>query len=287
LILSLLIHALALFIIFSLKFSYKVFPDKPKAMDVVLSPPIIIGEKIIVPRSQMSSAKTPAGARVEAPIGGAIGRPLSRREASQAKETSSQPSGQEGAAQAEPGFLPIYPELSSKFDLAPSSETKINIIPYSMLKKQKFIDSGKYKELPRIDVSRYSFSGLTGPGGNRTRPGSGRGTGVPGPGQSGSATFNIQGYDISPWATEALNRIQKNWLIPSSQTTTASGKVGISIVIEKTGEISQIEVTLTSEDQWLDQAALEALRSSGPFAKLPADFPLKNLEAYFLFEYGE
>jgi TonB family protein len=264
-----------------------VFPERPKATDVILSPSIITGKKIILPRSQMASSRSPADAAVEAPIGGAVGRPLSRREASQAEETSSQPSGQGGAAQAEPGFLPAYPDLSSKFDLVPSSETKINIIPYSVLKNQKFVDTGKYRELPRIDVSRYSLLGIPGGRGIKTGPGAGKRSGVPGPSQSSSATFNIQGYDLSPWASEALNRIQKNWLIPSSQMTTASGKVGISIVIEKTGEISQFEITLSSEDQWLDRAALEALQSSGPFVKLPADFPLRNLEAYFLFEYGE
>ena len=292
---SFLINGLLLYVAFSTKFAYKVFSLGPKSTEMTLLPALPPDVKA----SLIPAKKLPIkpGAK-PAPPGQEAGKTAKPSGPQEAAGTSAQgrkslapppgiPSGQPG--QARPAFEPAFPELSSRFDLVPPSETKVNITPYSKLKEQKFIEAGKYRALkgvPDIDLAKYPFWGIPGISGGKAGTG-GKVTGMVGAGQRGTATFNIQGYDISPWATEAINRIQKNWAIPSLQATNPAGKVGISVVIETSGEISQIEIILSSMDQWLDQAAYDALRLSAPFAKLPADFPKKNLEAYFLFEYGQ
>ncbi len=276
-----------LYLAFTARFAYKVFPLKTQTTEVTLPPPLPPGVKSNLVPSKKPPAKPGPGpaTQLTGSQGSAGAGQVQRR-----KSLATPPGIPSGTpAEARQGFEPAFPELSSQFDLVPPSETKINITPYSLLKEGKFIQSGKYKaprELSQADLAKYAFWGISGVRGGGTAK-QGVVGGTSGTGQRGSATFNIQGYDISPWATEALNKIQKNWNIPSLQTANPAGKVGISVIIEKSGEISQLEITLSSLDQWLDQAAVDALKLSAPFSRLPADFPKSNLEAYFLFEYGE
>ena len=108
----------------------------------------------------------------------------------------------------------------------------------------------------------------------------GEGSGTVGQGQ---AFFNIENYDLKPWAKRVLLSIQKNWVIPMATETTVDQPVEIIIVIEKNGKISSLKVKQSSNSDTFDQAALNALRLSSPLPNLPQDFPNKNLEARFTF----
>jgi TonB family protein len=122
-------------------------------------------------------------------------------------------------------------------------------------------------------------------GGGRTAAGvgeSGTGDGTS-PVDQGQAFFNIENYDLTPWAKRALLSIQKNWLIPMATEKSVDQPVEITIVIEKNGNISSIKVNRPSNSDTFDQAAVNALRLSSPLPNLPRDFPDKNLEARFMF----
>ena len=111
--------------------------------------------------------------------------------------------------------------------------------------------------------------------------------GVGGATQEARASFRVEDYDISLWAEQVVNTILVNWIIPYPQELGVKGVVGISVVIEKNGELSSARVVSSSLILLLDEAALKALRESAPFPALPDEFPRVSIEAYFEFHYGD
>lgn len=129
---------------------------------------------------------------------------------------------------------------------------------------------------------------------NRKEAGSGSGGTAAGLGESrtgdssrpvgqSQAFFNIENYDLTPWAKRVLLSIEKNWLIPMATEERVDQPVEITIVIEKNGKIYSIKVKQSSNSDTFDQAAVNALRLSSPLPSLPRDFPDNNLEARFIF----
>ncbi len=94
---------------------------------------------------------------------------------------------------------------------------------------------------------------------------------------------SVSNYDLSPWASQAIAQIQKNWLIPSIQAAGSAESVEIVVVVLKNGAISSAEILAPSENRKFDQAALEAVESSSPLPPLPGDFPAASLEVSFVF----
>jgi TonB family protein len=103
----------------------------------------------------------------------------------------------------------------------------------------------------------------------------------------GKTSFNINKLDISPWAREVVEKIQKNWAIPTSQDDGKKNVVEIKVSIGKNGELLNVSIRNSSAHPTLDQAALNAIRISAPFPELPENFPNNNLDVHFLFQYNE
>jgi TonB family protein len=103
----------------------------------------------------------------------------------------------------------------------------------------------------------------------------------------GKASFNINQIDISPWARDVVEKIQKNWAIPTSLEDDGKNAVEITASIGKNGDLLNVGLRNSSAHPVLDRAALHAVRISAPFPKLPENFPYENLEAHFLFQYNE
>jgi len=103
----------------------------------------------------------------------------------------------------------------------------------------------------------------------------------------GSASPGVRGFDISPWAQLLVNIIQRNWVLPPEDAAKASGRVGITIIVDGNGQLSTVRVINSSSNQLLDRAALDAIARSLPFPRLPQGFPDRQLEAYLLFDYHE
>jgi TonB family protein len=108
---------------------------------------------------------------------------------------------------------------------------------------------------------------------------------IPGEGGEGQGFFDVKHYNLRPWAKKALSRIQANWRIPSFSKQNSREHVEITVLIEKDGTISSLQIKKSSTVETLDQAALNALRLSSPLPQLPEDFPIKNLKASLKFNY--
>jgi TonB family protein len=139
---------------------------------------------------------------------------------------------------------------------------------------------------PLPDFSKYG-RGATGGGGygtGRGRVGSGGGGGGS---QRIGVSIPLKGYDILPWATAVIDRLQVHWTLPSVMSLPKTSKVSFIVVVKKTGELESIEVLEGTTVEVLDRAALEAIRASLPFPALPPDFPGDLLEMTFEFVYND
>ncbi|MDW7759134.1 MAG: hypothetical protein SCM96_00660 [Acidobacteriota bacterium] len=100
-----------------------------------------------------------------------------------------------------------------------------------------------------------------------------------------SVFISRQTVDMGPWAEAMMTRILSKWTLPEAHQIVRRSQVAISAVIEKSGEISRLDVLSGTSSSFLDIAALEALKLSSPLLRLPEGFPDANLEALFLFTY--
>lgn len=295
LIISLIIHGVCLYFIFTFKVTYKIFPKMEEVTDVVIVPPIP-EEKLFLP-----GVKELFG--IEGRIGPFTGgersilsTPGAGKVGSPAKEVPAAQLPLKFQAQEIPGIEKSFSKkASSEFQLALPLPSRLNLAPPSAREKKEVIDLNKYREKRPVDLSRYSppalvsapgskGSGVSGTyGGYGSSGGYGRSRAVP----RGKASLRVKNYNISPWANEVVNRIQKSWLLPAGQAVNPKGEVAISVVVERNGEVTSLEVVMSSGLTPLDEAALEAIKVNSPFPPLPPDFPEKNLEALFLFQYGD
>jgi len=290
------IHSVCLYYFFTTKFHYKIYPDKKKVVEAFIVPKETIffpkvgevsGNKIdqrehFVARNLQQSLLSAKGAQTQK---GEFQEP---RASSQLEASEAQP----GQSSQEINKKNIQ-ELTSGFGLAAPLEGGFDLSTYSGKKESKSMEQRpppalKGLNLPKLSYPGYLFSN-TSPGsyfkkGGRTlaREAAGQMR------QRGRVyVINLKNYDLSPWANIAMNHILKNWRLPPELVLGARGEVGIMVVIEKNGTISSTEVVVSSKSEILDQAALLALASSSPLPVLPDDFPAKNLEVYFVFEYGD
>jgi TonB family protein len=116
---------------------------------------------------------------------------------------------------------------------------------------------------------------------------SGVGEGAANPDGGSQVYFNLENYDLSPWAKRVLLRIHKNWMIPMATKIRVKQPVEVAIIIEKNGNISSIKIKQSSNSDTFDQAAVNSIRLSSPLPVLPRDFPGVNLEVRFLFASSE
>jgi len=176
-------------------------------------------------------------------------------------------------------FLPQFklqlPEFD-KLDLPQEYELDLS----KEVKKQIFPINREDKALKNIDISKYLYS---------ARAGYALSTAYPpvvkkGKGQGQQSNISVQGlsYDLSPWAEQVLAEIQKNWFISPRQKKIFSGRVRLSVLIKKNGNISSVKVITSSAAPLLEKAALKAVNIS-PFPKLPDDYPRKDLEVLIVF----
>lgn len=272
---SVVIHAI--FIIFSLTFiiPIRAYVYEEKIVDVIIVPP----EKLFIPEIDKYPSSISDFSESLPGIG--------------AEERSRFP-GEEEKIQVD--IITHHPGLTSGFSLdIPSrsrsesdllSDDKLVLVLGSEKKENIMKEISKAYEKKDWDFLRYVYSDYSNIASSKrtsSSQSSGRRTSL----RRGSASFKAKGYDISPWAKIVVDRIQRNWLLSPSQKVSTKGEVEILVIIEKSGELSSVEIIKPSEIQLLDQAALKALNMSSPFPKLPDDFPNKSLEAYFIFSYDD
>lgn len=105
---------------------------------------------------------------------------------------------------------------------------------------------------------------------------------------AGRAYFEAKGIDITPWARKVVEKINENWsLLPGFGTggSGSRGEVGIAVAFNQEGRVVSDAVTRSSGKQYMDQAALNAIRMSSPYPRLPGRVPGDRLNVFFLFNY--
>lgn len=173
-------------------------------------------------------------------------------------------------------------DLPSRFSLGSPLESKLNLSRYSTKKESLIYEIERGKVKKDLDLSKYLFSDFSNIRSIKSKASFGRYV-TGSTSHRRSTSSHVVEYDVIPWAKEVVDRIQKNWIIPPEQKTRAKGQVGISVIIQKNGEVSSVEIVNSSNVEMLDQDALKALNWSSPFPKLPDDFPEERLEVYFVF----
>jgi periplasmic protein TonB len=90
----------------------------------------------------------------------------------------------------------------------------------------------------------------------------------------------LKDIDLSKYLTAMEGKVKPNWnpsFRQDDRTTVLNFK------IEKSGQVTGLKIIQGSGAAEADQEALAAVQQSLPFAPLPADFPLENLEITFSF----
>lgn len=96
-----------------------------------------------------------------------------------------------------------------------------------------------------------------------------------------------EGYDLTPWVREVVDKIRDNWILPPIDESIALGEVKIFITIGEEGNLLAMGIVAPSDFPVFDQTTLQAIRSSVPFPRLPDDFPTDRIEAYLVFQFHE
>ena len=282
-----LFHVVLGFLIYFGRFTVKIVPvsKKEEVRDVVLVPPL----KVTIPKvvggrglaSEPGAAPGPPGQPGPA-------KPAEKPEAASEIAEAGPPGAPPGGGTAPPpGAASAIPSLSSKFQQSIAihgrSELTIPLAPPGTPPGPPGISS----PAPLPDFSKYS-RGVTGGGGYGTgRGGVGTGGGGGGGRQRIGVSIPLKGYDLLPWATLVIDRLQLHWNLPSVLALPEKAKVSFIVVVKKSGELDSIEILEGTTVEVLDRAALEAIRASLPFPALPDDFPGDLLEMTFEFAYNE
>jgi len=282
-----LFHVVLGFLIYFGRFTVKIVPvsKKEEVRDVVLVPPLKVTiPKVVGGRGLASEPGAAPGPPGQPGPAGPAEKPEAASEIAEAGPPGAPPGG--GTAPP-PGAASAIPSLSSKFQQSIAihgrSELTIPLAPPGTPPGPPGISS----PAPLPDFSKYS-RGVTGGGGYGTgRGGVGTGGGGGGGRQRIGVSIPLKGYDLLPWATLVVDRLQLHWNLPSVLALPEKAKVSFIVVVKKSGELDSIEILEGTTVEVLDRAALEAIRASLPFPALPDDFPGDLLEMTFEFAYNE
>ncbi len=283
---TVLFHALLGFLIYHGRFTVKILSfAKEDVRTVVIVPPLKVTiPKIVGGRDLAEVPGGPPGAGGRAPASPRTEEPPPAPEVGLAEPA---PAGTAagGGTIPPPGSGTAIPSLSSRFQQSITIHGKsgltIPLAPPGTPPGPPGIASGA----PLPDFSKYSRGAY---GGGVAGYGTGRGgSGGGGGRQRVGMSIPLKNYDLLPWATAVIDRLQLNWSLPAVPEVPDAARISMIVVIKKTGELDSIEILEGTSLETLDRAALEALRTSLPFPALPADFPGDLLEITFEFVYND
>ncbi len=284
---TVMVHALLGLLVYYGRFTVKILPfGKQEVQSVVIVPPLSVSLPKVV--GGRGLADVPGGgpglpapkAEPQEPAGGG-------EEAVQEAEGGGPP----GGAPPLPGAGSAIPSLSSRFReslaIRGKSDLTIPLAPPGTPSGPPGFGGGA----PMPDFSKYSRGayggGVGGYGTGRGRRGGATGSGGTGGGQRVGISIPIKNYDLLPWASVVIDRLQANWVLPAVVEVPDPARIGMIVVIKRTGELDSIEILEGTTVEALDRSALDALRAVLPFPALPADFPGDLLEITFEFVYND
>lgn len=279
---TLFIHALLALAVYHGRIYVKILPFDRRSEEV--------REIALVPPLKIAIPKVVGGRELTADPAEALGEPAPPAAARRTVEPTGEPeageiAGEPGGAPGPPSAGTAIPSLSSKFreslTVRGRSGLTVPLAPPGTPPGPPGI-SGR---APLPDFSRYG-RGATGGGGYGT--GRGRvGAGTGGGRQRIGVSIPLKGYDLLPWATVVVERLQLNWALPAVPALPETARISFVVVVKKSGELDSIEILEGTTVEVLDRAALEAIRAALPFPALPDDFPGDLLEITFEFVYND
>jgi TonB family protein len=298
------LHALVLYAALTTHWHYTIFSYREKPREAILVPRDVA--RFASAKAQPDRGIAARSGPVKETPGAAVAEPGAKPGAA-AKEGPNDVAAK-AAAPAGPGepglFAPAGPLAGAAgpytaFKLTYPADARISLSKSAGQIEDRYLPPpSHYRTRTDIDFSKYAErSGLLstlpsdrpgeGPGGaGGGRPGqAGRRARRSSPG--GSVGLNVPGVDFAAWGEIVLNKIQRNWALDSGLGTAWKGEVGVSVLVAKNGDLLAVELDAPTKIDFLDQAALRAVRSSGPFPALPAKYAESSLEVYLVFKYGD
>jgi TonB family protein len=303
--LSAVLHGAVLLAALSVRWHYTIFTYQEKAREAFLVP----REVVRFPLAQTAVTGVPSAKERTA---AAVAGPANAAEASRPAAVPPAPgkpgseSGGSGAGllrgpTAVSGANPEggWPGAEGGFHLSYPPEAKIDLSRSADSIEDRYLPSpSHYRSWAGVDFSglarQGAILGQTPTVGRGEGPG-GAGGGRPGqagqrarrPAAGGSVSINVPSVDFSAWGEIVINKIQRNWALDPGLGTAWKGEVGVSVLVARNGDLLAVEIDVPAKIEFLDQAALRAVRTSGPFPALPARYANSSLEVYFVFKYGD
>jgi len=300
---SLAIHAVVIYLAVNWRIDVRIIDFKHEHRDVVLVPPPKIkytaNPSGAAVRPPAGSTAAPAAASQTGPAGPSGGRPASGGEGGRTSGGAVPPIGGVPGERLTSAERDKERELLAGFSLVYPADAMLNLSKYAQVPEDDWLRPFRRSIRPIPDLSGALRSPLAKPslsGGGGT--GGGRGGGIPGgigtikpPPAGVVAAFvpeNVKTFDLSGWASDVLNAVQRNWSMGTSPGTAEwSGQVTVTILVMPSGELNGVDVSASSGLEPLDAAALKAITLSGPWPALPEGFPGTSLEVQLVFKYGK
>jgi hypothetical protein len=108
-----------------------------------------------------------------------------------------------------------------------------------------------------------------------------------GGGQYGqSFQFDTKGVDFGAWLRAFKAQVMRNWMIPQAAYF-LHGHVSLTLIISRTGAITELQVIDPSSVDGFTHAAYNALAASNPTVPLPPAYPDQTLRMRVTFFYNE
>lgn len=111
--------------------------------------------------------------------------------------------------------------------------------------------------------------------------GQGFGLSTGGSAGDGGVKLDVAGFCCPEYIVDMRDRIIKNW----NQNQRSAGVVIMKYIIQRNGQITDVEVEVSSGNPVLDLAAQRALINTRTLAPLPSGFPGPQLPVHLKFEY--
>jgi len=286
LLVTLLVHGLLGFLIYYGRFTVKILPfeKREEVRTVLIVPPLKVSVPKVVGGRGLSELPGRPPKAAASPAAGQRAEEIRQEPESPPEAEAGGPAGESGQTVAPTSSA--IPSLSSRFQQSLAIHGKsgltIPLAPPGTPPAPPGIGGGA----PLPDFSKY---GRGAPGGAGLGYGTGGRRGGSGLGgrQRVGISIPLKGYDLLPWASAVVDRIQKYWVLPSVHELPDVARISLIVVIKKSGDLDSIEILEGTGVEVLDRSALEAVRAGLPFPALPVDFPGDLLEITFEFVYND
>ena len=96
------------------------------------------------------------------------------------------------------------------------------------------------------------------------------------------------GVDFKPYLIRLLAAVRRNWFAvwPESARLGLRGSVALRVVIDRSGQVPHIDLSMPSGAGALDRAAVASISASIPFSPLPAEFKSDKIVLVLHFQYN-